>query len=44
MAAGLWAVGSTPLITHTYALKDIDAAYELFEGKKDGVIKVAITT
>ena len=33
---------TTPLITHTYALKDIAAAYQLFENKQDGVIKVAI--
>ena len=31
-----------PLITHTYPLAKIDAAYELFENKCDGVIKVAI--
>ncbi len=31
-----------PLITHTYPLAEIDAAYELFEARKDGVIKVAI--
>lgn len=30
------------LITHTFALKDIDKAYELFERKKDGVIKIAV--
>ena len=34
---------TVPLITHTYPLKDIAKAYELFEGKRDGVIKVAIT-
>ena len=33
---------TTPLITHTYDLKDIEAAYELFENRKDGVIKVAV--
>ena len=33
---------TTPLITHTYALKDIAAAYQLFENKQDGVIKVVI--
>ena len=32
----------TPLITHTYPLKDIEAAYRLFEEKRDGVMKVAI--
>ena len=35
-------IDTTPLITHTYALKEIEAAYELFEGKKDNVMKVAI--
>jgi alcohol dehydrogenase len=35
---------TTPLITHTYDLKDIEAAYELFENRRDGVIKVAIET
>lgn len=33
---------TTPLLTHTYPLRDIAAAYDLFEGRKDGVIKVAI--
>ena len=33
---------TTPLITHTYDLKDIEAAYDLFERRRDGVIKVAI--
>ena len=33
---------TTPLITHTYALRDIAAAYDLFEGRRDGVIKVAV--
>ena len=31
-----------PLITHTYPLARIDEAYELFEAKRDGVIKVAV--
>lgn len=34
---------TTPLITHTYSLKNIAEAYDLFENKRDGVIKVAIT-
>ena len=33
---------TTPLITHTYPLKDIAAAYDLFEHRRDHVIKVAI--
>ena len=32
---------TTPLITHRYKLKDIEA-YRIFENKLDGVIKVAI--
>ncbi|MBQ9133263.1 MAG: alcohol dehydrogenase catalytic domain-containing protein [Clostridia bacterium] len=35
-------IDTTPLITHTYPLCDIAAAYDLFENKRDGVIKVAI--
>ena len=31
-----------PLITHTYPLSKIDEAYELFESKCDGVVKVAV--
>ena len=31
-----------PLITHTYPLKEIAAAYDLFENRRDGVMKVAI--
>ena len=34
---------TTPLITHTYPLQKIEAAYRLFENREDGVIKVAIT-
>lgn len=33
---------TTPLITHTFPLKDIEEAYDLFEHRRDGVIKVAI--
>lgn len=35
-------IDTEPLITHTYRLEDIEAAYELFEGKQDGVMKVAV--
>ena len=35
-------IDTTPLITHTYPLKDIAEAYDLFENKRDGVIKVAV--
>lgn len=34
---------TTPLITHTYPLKDIARGYELFEQRRDNVIKVAVT-
>lgn len=33
---------TTPLITHTYPLSQIEEAYQLFENRQDGVIKVAI--
>lgn len=35
-------IDTEPLITHTYPLCRIDEAYELFENKRDGVIKVAV--
>lgn len=31
-----------PLITHAYSLAKIDEAYELFENKRDGVIKISV--
>ena len=37
-------IDTTPLITHRFALKDIEEAYRIFEGKLDGVIKIAITS
>ena len=33
-----------PLITHSYPLERIEEAYDLFENRKDHVIKVAITS
>ena len=33
---------TAPLIKHTYPFSKIDEAYELFENKRDGVIKVAV--
>ncbi len=35
-------IDTTPLITHTFRLAEIEKAYEIFEGRLDGVIKVAI--
>lgn len=35
-------IDTTPLITHTFPLREIEAAYALFENRQDGVIKVAI--
>jgi alcohol dehydrogenase len=32
------------LVTHRFALDEIEAAYELFGNQRDGVLKVAITT
>ena len=31
------------LITHRFALADIEEAYDLFANQRDGVVKVAIT-
>ena len=36
-------IDTTPLITHKFKLQDIEKAYEIFENKLDGVIKIAIT-
>lgn len=36
-------IDTTPLITHRFSLNEIEEAYRIFEGKLDGVIKVAIT-
>ena len=35
-------LNTEPLITHTYPLSRIAEAYDLFENKRDGVIKVAV--
>lgn len=35
-------IDTTPLITHRYPLSQIEAAYNLFENRLDGVIKTAI--
>ena len=35
-------INTEPLITHTYPLSKIEEAYDLFENKRDGVIKVAV--
>lgn len=32
----------TPLITHTFPLEEIESAYQLFENRRDNVMKVAI--
>jgi len=36
-------IDTTPLITHRFALKDIEEAYRIFENKLDGVMKIAVT-
>lgn len=33
---------TTPLITHTFPLQQVEQAYRLFEERRDGVIKVAL--
>ena len=44
LATGFWAalLDTTPLITHRFPLSRIGEAYDLFEQRRDGVIKVAI--
>ncbi len=36
-------IDTTPLITHRLNLHELEKAYEIFENKLDGVIKIAIT-
>ena len=36
-------IDTTPLITHKFPLKDIEKAYEIFENRRENVIKIAIT-
>jgi hypothetical protein len=35
-------VDLTPLVTHQYALDDIEEAFDLFSHQRDGVLKVAL--
>ena len=35
-------IDTTPLITHRFLLSEIEKAYDLFENKKDNVIKIAV--
>lgn len=35
-------IDTTPLITHTFEFKDIEKAYDLFENRRDGVVKVGL--
>ena len=35
-------IDTTPLVTHRFPLSRIDEAYNIFENKEDGVIKIAI--
>lgn len=37
-------IDTTPLITHRYSLPHIEEAYDLFENRKDNVIKTAVFT
>ena len=37
-------INTTPLITHTYPFSQIKDAYDVFENRRDNVIKVAITS
>jgi threonine dehydrogenase-like Zn-dependent dehydrogenase len=35
-------IDTSPLITHRFKLKDIEEAYQVFENRLDGVIKIAV--
>lgn len=35
-------IDTTPLITHTFPLSEIEKAYDIFENRKDNVMKIAI--
>ena len=35
-------VDLSPLVTHRFALDDIEKAYDLFSDQRDGVLKVAL--
>ena len=35
-------IDTTPLITHRFALSEIEEAYRVFENRLDGVIKIAV--
>lgn len=35
-------IDTTPLITHRFSLRDIEKAYDIFENKKENVIKIAV--
>lgn len=35
-------IDTAPLITHTFPLKDIEEAYDIFENRKESVIKIAV--
>ncbi len=37
-------IDTTPLITHEFALQDIEKAYEIFENRLENVIKIAIVS
>ena len=37
-------IDTTPLTTHRYSLADISEAYDLFENRKDNVIKTVLFT